>query len=161
MLDSFVWPTPDGLPDETLFRNVREHGCHIMGIGGDAQSTHYGFSIGLYLNYAHPELVLFGLDTGVACDIINGVRDRAAAGKTFAAGDVSDEFLVDCKVCFVEVPLSAYRAYLGTAIWFYAKLPRPFPCLQIVWPDKDGHFPWEAACDPELKAYQPVLRSFS
>ena len=56
MLDSFVWPTPDGPPDEVLFRNVREHGCHIMGIGGDAQSTHYDFSIGLYLNYGYTAL---------------------------------------------------------------------------------------------------------
>ena len=92
MLDSFQWPTPDGPPDEILFRNVREHGCHLMGIGGDAQSPAYVFSIGLYLNYAHPELVLFGLETGDACNIINTVRDRAAAGQTYAAGDVTDDF---------------------------------------------------------------------
>jgi hypothetical protein len=161
MLDSFVWPEPDGAPDEILFRNVREHGCHLMGIAAEAQTPAYVFSIGLYLNYAHAELVLFGLDPKDACAVINAVRDRAAAGRRYVAGDVCDDLPLERKVCFVEVPLRAYEAYLGTAIWFYARLLRPFPCLQIVWPDREGRFPWEAGYDVSLKTYQPVLRSFS
>jgi hypothetical protein len=161
MLDSFEWPAPDDAADERMFHNVREHGCHLMSIAGDAEGPRYVFSIGLYLNYAHAELVMFGLDPGDAGAVINRVRDRAAAGRRYAAGDVSDDLLLDRKVCFVEVPLRAYGEYLGTAIWFYAKLPRPFPCLQIVWPDQEGRFPWEAGCDAWLKGYQPVLLPFS
>ncbi|MGY3030939.1 hypothetical protein ACVIIV_000109 [Bradyrhizobium sp. USDA 4354] len=161
MLDSFEWPTPDDAADERLFRNVREHGCHLMGIAGDAKGPGYVFSIGLYLNYAHAELVMFGLAGNDAAKVINAIRDRAAAGRSYADGDVCDDLPLERKVCFVEVPLSAYQAYLGTAIWFYAKLPRPFPCLQIVWPDQEGRFPWETGCDPRLKIHQPVLRPFS
>ena len=161
MLDSFEWPKPDGKPDEVLFRNVREHGCHLMGIAAEAQAPAYVFSIGLYLNYAHAELVLFGLDPKDACAVINAVRDRAAAGQRYIAGDICDDLPLERKVCFVEVPLRAYDAYLGTAIWFYAKLPRPFPCLQIVWPDEEGRFPWETGYDASLKTYQPVLRPLS
>jgi hypothetical protein len=161
MLDSFEWPVPDGAADERTFHNVREHGCHLLSIAADAEGPGYVFSIGLYLNYAHAELVMFGLDPDDACAVINLVRDRAAAGRCYAAGDVGDDLLLDRTVCFVEVPLSAYAEYLGTAIWFYAKLPKPFPCLQIVWPDQEGRFPWEAGCDARLKGYQPVLRPFS
>jgi hypothetical protein len=159
MLDNFEWPTPDGAPDEVLFRNVRERGCHLMGISADV-GVGYVFSIGLYLNYGHAELILFGLDPNDACLIINEVRDRVVEGREYFAGDVCADLPLDRKVCFVEVPLDAYRDYLGTAIWFYAKLPRPFPCLQIVWSDRDGRFPWETGCDARLKEYQPVLRSF-
>jgi len=161
MLDSFEWPTPDDEADQRLLRNVREHGCHLMGIGGDAEGPGYVFSIGLYLNYAHAELVMFGLAGSDAAKVINVIRDRAAAGRSYAAGDVCDDLPLERKVCFVEVPLQAYPAYLGTAIWFYAKLPRPFPCLQIVWPDQEGRFPWETGCDARLKLHQPLLRSFS
>jgi hypothetical protein len=105
MRDSFVWPTPDGAPDEILFRNVRDHGCHLMGIAGDAQTTDYTFSIGLYLNYGHPELVIFGVAGRDAAAIINTLRDRVAAGQTYAAGDVCDDPAFSCKLCFVEVPL--------------------------------------------------------
>ena len=161
MLDSFAWPEPEGAPDERLLRNVREHGCHLMGIAAEAQVPAYVFSIGLYLNYAHAELVMFGLDPTDACAVINAVRDRAAAGRRYRAGDVCDDLPLERKVCFVEVPLEAYDSYLGTAIWFYAKLPQSFPCLQIVWPDDAGRFPWETGCDARLRDHQPVLRRFS
>ena len=101
-----------------------------------------------------------GSDTSVK--IINDVRDRAAAGHKFVDGDISDDILEGgYKVCFWDVPLKAYDSYLGTAIWFYAKSPRPFPCLQIIWQDRHGRFPWEPECIPEVKADQPLLKSDS
>ena len=104
---------------------------------------------------------MFGLHPDDQAGVINDVRDRVAAGRSYAAGDVCDDLLVDSRACFVEVPLQAYQDYLGTAIWFYAKSPRPFPCLQIVWPDLAGRFPWEVGGDERFKRSQPVLRSFS
>jgi hypothetical protein len=56
------------------------------------------------------------------------------------------------------VPLAAYEDYLGTAIWFYGKAPRPFPCLQVIWQDRNRKFPWEADCIPEAKPDQPLLK---
>lgn len=152
---------PDGEADEHLFRNVRERRCQILRIAGDEHAPNYAFSIGLYLNYGQAELIIFGLDPNDASIIINDIRDRTAMGRTYAAGDVCDDLFVDQKVCFIEMPLHAYSAYLGTAIWFYENLPRPFPCLQIVWPDREGRFPWETGYDDSLKKYQPVLRLFS
>jgi len=49
MHDKFEWPEPDHEADEIIFRNVREHGCHVMGII-DADPA-FSFSIGLHLNY--------------------------------------------------------------------------------------------------------------
>lgn len=161
MLDSFDWPEPEGEPDRVLLRNVHDHGCQVMGIAGDNRGPGYVFSIGLYLNYGQPELILFGLNPNDGGAVINTVRDRMAAGRQFAAGDVCDDLLDDRKVCLVEVPFVAYRDYLGTAIWFYAKLRRPFPCLQIVWADRAERFPWETGCDVSIKKCQPVLRAFS
>ena len=64
--------------------------------------------------------------------MINTVRDEARSGKRYVDGDVSDEILVGLKVCFVEVHLEHYPEYLGTAMWFYRRSPRAFPCLQLV-----------------------------
>ncbi len=91
------------------------------------------------------------MDPRKAAQIINIVRDDAAKGKKYADGDVSSDILLNGNVCFVEVPLQLYDKYLGTAIWFYRKSPRPFPCLQLVWPDRDGRFPWETGFDPIMK----------
>ncbi len=161
MLDKFEWPKPEHEADETLIRNVRKHGCHIMDIMADEQGPGYAFSIGLFLNYGHPEIMVFGLDGKDAAAFINEICERAVKGQRYAAGDVIDDLVAGDRFCFVDVPLRRYDEYLGTAIWFYAKSPRPFPCLQLVWSDHDGRFPWDAKFDPSMKSWQPLMSSFS
>jgi hypothetical protein len=158
MFENFQWPKPEEEADEKLIDNVRERGCHILGVDGHPP---FSFSIGLALNYGQAEIVIFGMAPSKAAQIINIVRDEAASGKKFVDGDVSSDILVNGKVCFLEVPLELYGEYLGTAIWFYRKSPRPFPCLQLVWPDRDGRFPWETGFDPIFKKDQPVLKTLS
>jgi len=157
---TFEWPKPEHEADETILQNVRKHGCHIVGVA-DA-NPHFAFSIGLFANYSHPEVIIFGLNSNNGPVIINDVRDRVAAGQKFADSDICDDILLDgYKVCFWEVPLVAYPKYLGAAIWFYAKSPLPFPCLQIIWQDRNRRFPWETGCIAEMKVDQPLLKTVS
>jgi Domain of unknown function (DUF4262) len=158
MFENFQWPKPEQEADEILIRNVRERGCHILGV--DAHPP-FSFSIGLALNYGQPEIIIVGIASNQAAQMINIVRDEAAKGKIYADGEISPDILVNGHVCFVEVPLRRYDEYLGTAIWFYRKSPRPFPCLQMVWPDRAGLFPWDAECNPAFKRDQPILKAFS
>lgn len=156
----FEWPKPEDNADETILRNVRTHGCHVVSIPDG--NPHFTFSVGLFANYSHPELITFGLNGNSGHTIINEVRDRVAAGQRFSDGDVADDILIDgYKVCFWYVPLEAFREYLGTAIWLYSKSPIPFPCLQIIWQDRNRRFPWEDGCDPAVKADQPLLKMVS
>jgi hypothetical protein len=161
MKDQFKWPRAENEVDEIIIRNVRRHGCHIVGILPEQRDPGYDFSIGLFLNYGQAELVIFGLEDNDGAGVINSIRDRAAAGQKYVAGDVCDGLPIDRSVCFVEVPTRAYPEYFGTALWFYSTTRRPFPILQIVWPDRGGCFPWQTGCDASLKQYQPVLKSFS
>ncbi|MCP3446465.1 DUF4262 domain-containing protein [Bradyrhizobium sp. CCGUVB14] len=157
MLDQFEWPEPEHEADKVVLRNVRNHGCHITGIP-DANPP-FAFSIGLYLNYGHPELIIFGQSFHSAQAIINLIRDRAAAGHKFVDGDISDELLENgYKLGFWQVPFAAYPDYLGIAIWFYRKSRLAFPCLQVVWQDVDRHFPWEADCSLDVRRDQPLLK---
>ncbi|MGY8711320.1 DUF4262 domain-containing protein [Bradyrhizobium sp. 18BD] len=157
MHDQFEWPEPEHEADKIILRNVRNHGRHITGIPDGTPS--FAFSIGLYLNYGHPELIIFGQSAQNAQAIINLIRDRAAAGHKFVDGDISDELLENgYKLGFWQVPLAAYPEYLGTAIWFYWKSRLVFPCLQVVWQDVDRHFPWEAECSLEVRRDQPLLK---
>jgi hypothetical protein len=158
MFENFQWPEPEEEADEKLIRNVREHGCHVLNVHDHPP---FSFSIGLALNYGQAEIVIFSMSPRQATQIINIVRDHAAAGKNYFDGDVSTDILVNGRVGFVEVPLELFDKYLGTAIWFYRKSPRPFPCLQLVWPDRAGLLPWETGFDPDMKKDQPVLRSIS
>jgi hypothetical protein len=161
MHHEFEWPKPENEGDAATLRHIREHGCSIINIpwGGTVKEPPFSFSIGLFANYGHPELILIGMNGENAGPIINEVRDHVAKGRTFADGEICDEILAnDYKVCFLHVPLMVYPQYLGTALWFYAKCPVVFPCLQAVWPDVNGHFPWEAECDADARQDQPLLK---
>ena len=156
MHDNFEWPEPDHEADEILFRNVRKHGCHIVGIT-DADPA-FAFSIGLYLNYRHPKLIIFGLPSDDAQAVINHVRDHVSDGRKFADGDICDDLFTDCKICFWQVPFESYREYLGIARWFYGKSGLVFPCLQMIWQDANQRFPWEQGCEPYVIKAQPLLK---
>src|SRR5262245_55236228 len=110
MTDKFEWPQIEDEPDKVIIRNVREHGCHIVGLADG--EPRYAFSIGLFLNYGQAELIIFGLDSIDSCNVINSIRDRAAAGRKYVAGEVCDDLLVESRICFVEVPLRLYGDYL-------------------------------------------------
>ena len=159
MHHSFEWPKAENEGDERTFRHIREHGCSVVSIPWEEKKPPYVFSIGLFANYGHPELILFGLRGESAHAIVNDIRDCVAAGHKFADGDMSDDILADSyKLCFWKVPFMAYPEYLGTAIWFYDKCPIPFPCLQVIWQDVNRRFPWEAECLPDVKEDQPLLK---
>jgi hypothetical protein len=97
MFENFQWPEPEEEADEKLIRNVREHGCHVLNVHDHPP---FSFSIGLALNYGQAEIVIFGMSPRQATQIINIVRDHAAAGKNYFDGDVSTDILVNGRVGF-------------------------------------------------------------
>ena len=161
MHHEFEWPKPENKLDRDTLRHVREHGCSIMNVVPDWNDKEppFSYSIGLFANSDHPELILFGIPGEQAMTVINEVRDHVAIGRKFVDGEISDEILGnDYKVCFSQVPLLTSFNYLRQALWFYQKCPHRFPCLQIVWQDANRLFPWEAGCDPVVIADQPLLK---
>lgn len=115
MQDQFEWPESEHEADKVILRNVRNHGCHIAGIPG--ANPPFAFSIGLFLSYGHPELIIFGQNSENAQAIINLIRDRVASGHEFVDGDISDDLLENgYKLGFWQVPFGAYPEYLGTEI---------------------------------------------
>jgi hypothetical protein len=161
MHHEFEWPKPENEGDVATLRHVREHGCSILNIpwGGNDKEPPFSFSIGLFANYGHPELILIGMNGDNAGAIINEIRYHVANGRKFADGETSGDIMTDdYKVCFLQVPLMAYPYYLGTALWFYDKCPAVFPCLQVVWQDVNRHFPWDSGCDPQMIIDQPLLK---
>ncbi len=157
LLPGFRWRDPEDDHDRKLLDDVRKYGCHIVGVFPDDHGPGFCFSIGLYLNCLHPEIIVTGLRDHQAAAIINDIASRARKDHLFRDGDTSLELAVDLPVTFREVDLDFYPDYLGYAMWFYSSLPRPFPCLQLVWPDPQGRFPWEPGFEERFRALQPLL----
>ena len=157
MTSNFVWPESASEAHDKLIADVQQHGCHILNVAGDDRAD-FSYSVGLYLTFAHPEILVIGLAGEKAMQLINLARDLIAGGARFADGQVSTDLVRGCPVTFVAVEPEHYADRVGFASWFYESLPpRGFPLLQLVWPDREGRFPWDAAFDQALRAQQPVL----
>ena len=76
-------------------------------------------------------------------------------GRVFQADSESNDVLKGYACAFRTVDKTHYHEYLGYARWFYGG--DDFPVLQLVWPDKNGRFPWDADFADSLRWSQPVL----
>ena len=156
-LNDFKWPRPGDASDQKFCADVVEYGCHIVTIPQDAEGPGYSFSIGLFLNFRHPDMVVFGLSHEIACILINDIREKIEQGGKFQAGEETSQFFTQAKVSFVPVNSNFYRDYFGCSLWFYRCLNDKFPMLQAVWADRQGKFPWETGHDPQAAKLQPIL----
>jgi len=136
---------------------VADVGLHCVCAGGDDSGPSSVFSVGLFVNYGHPEVLIIGLPAPVAVGILHRIHALVQEGTAFAAGDTTDDVLEGYPVTFMNVGSKHYGDWLGDAVWFYRSLDGGFPCLQMVWPSREGHFPWTAGFDPALRSQQPLL----
>jgi hypothetical protein len=135
--------------------NIEEYGCHLTLIEASNYLPGFVYSIGLFKKFKHPEIICFGLNPEVAADIINHACDLIKDGESFETGKSYSVFLEGHNIQFINVAKDHYSDYVGYAGLFYNSFD--FPLLQLVWPDKQLHFPWEDNFNPDWKFKQPLL----
>jgi hypothetical protein len=142
--------------DRKLFDDVEEYGVHIVHVPEDDEGEPgFSFTVGLWHSFQQPEVVVFGLAEDIAHELLNALADEAADAKKFLPDTRHEGLLIDYPVRFVGVPKPQYERYLGSAMWAYES--DEFPCVQLVWPDKQGRWPWEPGVREGFAAAQPVL----
>jgi len=144
-----------GTADSELASIVADHGWAVMKVAAETDSPFFAYSIGLYRTFRHAEIIVLGLPSETAHQLINDVGEAVRGGTAVAAGQTSDAFLEGFACTFRRVPPHQYRAYLGHGIRYYGT--EAFPVLQLVYPDCRGRWPWEPGVSPEFLANQPIL----
>jgi hypothetical protein len=152
--------TDDLSPAERqLLDAVETAGVHVVHVprGGSpgGTATDCSYSVGLWESFQQPEVVVFGLPAEVAGELIELIADEADEGHHFLDGTRHEGLLQEYPVRFVEVPKSHYAGSLAAACWAYEG--DGFPAVQLVWPDKQGRWPWDPAAREGFAASQPVL----
>lgn len=123
--------------------DVAKFGWHTVAVKVDGTSEDkFAFTVGLFQTYEHPELILVGLAMKVAHGILSTCVARIEEGDPLKDGQVRQDLLNQFSAAIVTVDKSFYSEYLGSAISFYEGTD--FPALQIVWPDRNDRFPWQA-----------------
>jgi hypothetical protein len=166
---------------------VGEHGWAISGRHGDEEAPPWAYSVGMWVSYQAPELVMCGLPVDNAAAVINAIGARMADGVRFGADDVieagglSDALAPLHRESSREIAgaVPSAASVLGGSLPAALAL-RPVDLswratdgllgisnafyglvrpsyLQIVWSDGNGAFPWERGFEPALDRMQPLL----
>jgi hypothetical protein len=148
-------PRCTGPNDQKLLDDVAEYGWHVIGVLDHGEAPGWSYSIGLFKNFGHPEIVVFGLDSDLRQSIINTIGDAARDGNTFEI-DSNYFDLIETYACTFKGVAPLWRDFfLAFATWFYDGAD--YPVLQCFWPDFDLRFPWEPNFSEDLFSAQPLL----
>jgi uncharacterized protein DUF4262 len=142
--------------DRKFIDDVEQYNWMVMNIKDEPGTAGWSYTVGLYEHYQHPEVILFGMDAKARHSILNWIGENAKKGNAFSSGQEHD-WVLDKYLCWSKpVQKKWYADLLGYALWFYNEngVKDNFPCVQAIWPDKEGRYPWQ----PEYGfADQPLL----
>jgi hypothetical protein len=134
---------------------IREHGWFCTQVLGDDAGPGFSYTTGFWVGLGQPEVIVFGLDQTLAHDVLWDIYRDLAAGKPLPVEARTGEVFGGCDAWLRPMGRQHYRDYLGWSLWFYQG--DEFPCLQLLWPDRAGRFPWEAGAEAAVRELQPGL----
>ncbi len=144
------------MQEKAFVARIRQHGWTAMAIGWDKDGPCFDYTTGFWLNLGFPEIIVFGLPASTGNAVFWHMYKTLKSGKTFAVREPLDTIFVDVPGMLLPVAEEESRKHLTWTGWFYSR-KNPFPCLQLVWPDGDGNFPWNPGYPEEMRPYQQDL----
>ena len=147
--------TPTDEAEKKAVSNVKKYGLHIIQVLEDENYPQFSYTIGLYENYLHPEIIIIGLRRELAQVLLNNMAHDIKNGKTFEAGEFHEGVLDNFLCYFGEVPKNQYKDHVGWATWFYEG--SNFPLVQCIYPTVEGKFPWNKDFPEEARFYCRLL----
>lgn len=141
--------------DGNRVQQVRDHGWSVVGVLGTAAD--FAYTVGLQHSFGRPEVAVFGLDAEDMLEWLNSCVDHALDRGWPPDGEPFTGVLDGARVQLRTMHPSWDDSLFGTAERFYG---RPVPVRQLVWPDRNGNWPWEAgashACRAQPRGWLPV-----
>lgn len=113
------------------------------------------YTIGLWHNYKHPEIILSGLPGDASMQLINQLGAKIGhEGKSYRENIQYFDLIKNYPVEFKPIDKKHFNDFTSMATKFYGH--KDYPVLQYFWVDKQGLFPWESS-NQIFQAMQPDL----
>lgn len=141
--------------EQKVLDDVARHGWHCIHVLAEGDQPSFSYTIGLYHRFEYPELLIYGLPREIAHQVLAIAAEAAASGQALDTSRPTDELLNGYTCMFVDVPVSQYAEHVGFARWYYEG--DAFPVRQIVWPSREGLYPWHEEAPAKFRQHQPVL----
>ena len=143
--------------DEEIARSVAANGWHAISVTDHPPG--FVYTCGLMTTFGHPEVIIFGLSPIAAYSVLEVLVADIRSGRSFAESGLYEGVLVDFPLAVRPVDPTQYELYLGYAMGHCRHTGKTgrLVAVQVFWPDKQGRFPFEVRCDPEISALQRRL----
>jgi hypothetical protein len=143
------------IDDDKLIADIKNFGWSVLLVEAGNYLPDFAYTVGLWKNYNHPELISFGLTSQTLHSILNIAGDMVKSGEKLSVNNPYDDFFENGPAKFLKVDMDNITDYFGYAMWFNKY--EEFPALQLVWTDRNSNFPWEDNFEKEFKYRQPLL----
>jgi hypothetical protein len=124
---------------------IRQHGWMQTHVLDEDDKPGFSFTTGFEVSIGHPEILAFKIDKQVVNEIFWLLYRCAQNGMPVPRAMRTGGVLPTDDAYIFPVARRHYAKYLGWSRWFYRG--DDFECLQVVWPDQAGIFPWEDGFD--------------
>jgi hypothetical protein len=136
-------------------KDIEEFGWHVINVLEDDKGPGFGYSIGLFKTFGHPEILIVGLKRDLMHSIINNIGESIRKGTIFTPQTFHSNLIVGFDCYFTEVKPEFYEQYVGQALWYYEN--SNFPLIQCIYPTVKGIYPWQEAWPETITDIQPIL----
>lgn len=143
------------LDKKKLLEDIQNLGWAVILVEATAYLPSFAYTIGLWKNYSHPEIISFGLSIQTLHLLLNDAAERVKSGQTIQEQIIYDDYFEKGSVQYLRVNPRNIADYFGQAINLYTT--EDFPALQLVWTDRQNRFPWERNYEQEFEYRQPLL----
>jgi len=150
-----VDPTTLDQDEQTFVEQIRRHGWFDTAVLGDEEGPGFSYTTGFWRKLNFPEIITFSLKREIAHETFWHIYRTLEQGERFAIGQPVDSIFQNSEAALLPVSKQHYRDHLGWSRWFYRG--DDFACVQLIWTDRAGCFPWQQGYAAEFANAQPDL----
>lgn len=141
--------------ERKLVQDVRDHGWRSVTAGADGGAPSFSYTTGFWRSLAAPEVIVFDFPLDLAHDVFGQMYRLLRAGPPLPVGQRIEGVLSGESIFLLPADPVAAADFLLSSRWFYKDAE--YPCVQLVWADRAGLFPWQEGFAPGLADLQPDL----
>jgi hypothetical protein len=140
---------------QRVLHDISRFGCHAIHVQAAGAQPAYTYTVGIHRTQQLPDLVVFGQPHPKAHRLLHGYNLRLRRGERFVEGQMAGGFLVLQDVALRPVHRSHHAHYFSWNLWLHDGVD--FPMLQLVYPTREGVWPWDAMAGDWFRQLQPLL----
>ena len=142
---------------EKIKADIERVGWSLISVLSNGEEPGFSYTIGLSKTFSHPEIIIFGIPSKAAHGMCNNiVKNILRKEKSLIPGRLYDKIADGFGITFIQVD-GVFRDQRMLLLNLYYDDPGKVLALQMVWPDPNSKFPWEAGFDHRYDIAQPLL----